>query len=228
MSKVGSGSNYRKKKKLTIGDLYIPLTLIALAILFLPSFIIGQGKTNAYIKNAAVIKVNIVQVGSEGDNYYLKVKPVSGQDTSTLENFSKSDSDLRVEITYNVYINSYINIDAKKEYGALVTQVEEYKQEGFINKTQKLIGTRWELTDVYDSYADAIAKNPEKNFEAEATVTKTHVTKRGDNFLVLEYDGRTFTLQVTAEQFKKVQVGYKYMCSFQSVGQMLKIEKIVE
>ncbi len=227
MSKPRNYNKNRNRKKGGLG-LATGLTVIFFLLLIIPSVVLTRDNTVSYVKDAAVIKVNVVQSQVDGDTYRLRLSPTTDQVTDKLEGFAASSGKLWGEVPFEIWAEYSPSPNTTAPVrGALISQVDTYKKISLFSSKREFVSTAWEVTDLYGSFEEAVSKNPESLYESEGTITKTHVTKKGDYFFVIEQGDRTFTAQVTKEQFEKGKVGDKIKCSFRSIGQMVRLERVV-
>lgn len=223
---MGSGTKYNNKKalksvnhskKVKAGTVLWILAAVFIVGLITWAIVADSMPRNYYLKEVRVLEASIAERSVEEGKHYLRLSLVSSSQSVYI---SPDDSWIEVKPEF----------DAKhglgSQVGVLLGNYDVFKKR-LGAAGQDYERNIWGIEDVYDSFAHAQQANPVKKFTGEAVLQKKKETKDGGRYMVLEKDGRTFTLKVETALFDKYRVGEKPRCEFESIGDLVKLVRII-
>ena len=207
-------SNNSEKKKIKIALAIV--AVVALLILGIRALTIEE---RYYLKNLEVCKAVIVEMNNEEGDYFVRISP----DYSTIKSVLNISTDnLWIDVTSDFYIRKKVG----EEVGVLLGNYDIFKGKMF-GKGQNYKGNISGIENIYMTYDEAMQANPYKKFTAQALVNKKKITKDGKLFLVVNYDQRTFNIEVSKEVYDKYNKGQQVQGEFESLGESIKLLKII-
>lgn len=210
-----------KSKKKGLKTHWTVLLVIVVVGIMMFGIIEQQLPRQYYVKDMKVLEATIIETSFEDNKFYFKVTPLDNQVDPTM-----MSDELWIEVTQQFYLDH----QQGSSVGVLLSNVDAYKPKYFGvfgKKGQKLEGSSWNVEEIYPTYGHALLANPTKQYDGEASVKKKKILKNGDPYLVLEAEGRTYSTRVDPVLYNSTSVGQSLKCEFQSIGDLIKLNRII-
>lgn len=180
---------------------------------------------NQFLSKAFVSEASIAEFYVDDQNYpmkdYVRVSLInSGNNTASL-----TMDESWIEVTSEFFGKHKVG----DRVGVLVGNYDVYKEKFFgLSKGsgQTFEKNVWGIENIFDSLDAANEAYPQKLFNAAAQLKKKASTK-DKYFFVFNYEEREMTIKVSSEQFNQYKENDSVECTFEGIGEFVKITKIV-
>lgn len=177
----------------------------------------SMAETNSYLKEVRVCDATVSEKTTDGGKYYLRLTLKSNKPTDYI-----SADALWIEVTTEFYGKAGLNTDV----GVLLGKYDELKKGKFSNKL-KLAKSDWGINNIYYSLEEAKEANPQSNYTEKAKISKKRTAKSGETYFVLIKDDRSYITKVDKGLYDKLEVNSEVDCEFESIGEFIKLIKVI-
>jgi hypothetical protein len=186
---------------------------IIAAITFLIIYFIADSfwPRRYYTSDIKLFNTTVAEKQQENGKYYIRASN-TGIDRPI------SSDDLWFEVKQDFYTKH----DTNTPVGISLVQIDAYKTE-LIGGGRVLESSTWGVQEIYNSYEEAQQANPYKKYISEATLEKKKETGNGQKFFILKSDDRSYTLKVDDLVYNKYSEKQQIKCTFEAVGEFVKL-----
>lgn len=210
---MSSLKNYDERKWYSFNASELFKAFIIAAIILLITFAIADGTwpRRYYVSDIQVCNVTIAEKQQEESKFYIRVNnagisaPISAD-----------------KLWFEVKPDFYVKYNTNSSVGITLSKCDSYKKNLF-DGGRSFEASSWEVQDIYGSYEEAQQANQYKKYSAEAVIEMKKKTETGIKLLILKADDRSYSLEVDEKTFNDHSENQKVKCTFESVGEFVKL-----
>lgn len=226
MNKLSANERYLMEKKKKTQKIILWCVGIAI-VLFIAILVMldENSPRNQFLSKAFVSEASIAE-------FYVddQVIPNKSYVRLSLINSGNNTASLTMDESWVEVTNEFFGKHRVRDIvGVLVGNYDVYKENFFglaKGSGQTFEKNVWGIENIFDTLDMANEAYPQKLFNANAQLKKK-ATAKDKYFFVFTYEEREMTVEVSSEQFNKYKENDTVECTFEGLGEFVKITKLV-